>query len=271
MEWPKLKNLILIILALTNLFLLYFVVQHELQGRSVQWESRSNALEFLAQRGVQVEEGQVPKTVSLLARQVERDLEWERAAAQALLGENVQSDPRGGEVYRYVGEKGFIQFHSDGAFSAELDPAAFPVGEDRRAACEALLERMSFQGLLLEESGDQLTFRQLWEGVPLFSQQVTLVCREGGVCAMVGGRRLTGQPADDLSQQPITTATALISLLNGLNTLGDVCSRIDSIQEGYVSAASLTGPMTLVPVWRVVTDTGSYQLDTLTSQLTRVA
>ena len=121
-----------------------------------------------------------------------------------------------------------------------------------------------------EETEEALTFRQTWQGYPLFTRQATLVCREGNVRQITGGRRLTGEPVPDASQTPITVATALISFSNGLNTLGDVCSRIDAITPGYVSAVSLSGPMTLTPVWRITTDTGAYQLDMVTGQVSRL-
>jgi hypothetical protein len=112
--------------------------------------------------------------------------------------------------------------------------------------------------------------RQIWSGVPLFTQQVTLICEQGCLTALTGGRRLVGEPAADSSRTPITTATALIDFFNGLNALGDVCSSIDRIDPGYVSAATLSGPITLTPVWRITTDTGAYQLDMITGALTRV-
>jgi len=52
--------------------------------------------------------------------------------------------------------------------------------------------------------------------------------------------------------------------------LGDVCSRVEIIERGYVSAASLNGPVTLTPAWRIVTDTGAYQLDLIAGVLTRI-
>ena len=66
-------------------------------------------------------------------------------------------------------------------------------------------------------------------------------------------------------------ATALIGCLNGVSALGDVCNRIDMIEPGYVAAASLSGPIVLTPVWRITTDTGAYQLDTVTGGVTRVS
>ncbi|MEM5781047.1 MAG: hypothetical protein AAGU02_07850, partial [Lawsonibacter sp.] len=164
-----------------------------------------------------------------------------------------------------------IQFHSDGAFVGTFDDGFFPVGKDREKNCLALLDKLDFEGELIQERTNSLTFRQLWNGLPLFSQQVTLEVRDGCVTALTAGKRLVGQPVEDSGRATVTVATALVAFLNHVNALGDVCSRVDSITQGYASSVALSGPMTLTPVWRIVTDTGAYQLDMVTGALTREA
>lgn len=270
MEWPKLKNIILIILILTNLCLLVFVAQGELRNSQLQRQAREEAIQFLADRGITVDEKQVPQTMELLPQTVERSLEEESQLAAALLGQGVTVEDRGAGVYRYSNSTGSIQFHSDGSFSAEFSSGVFPMGEDRVKDCTELLEKLNFRGEVLSEKEDALVFRQTWNGYPLFTQQVTLEISDGCLTAMTSGRRLIGEPVEDTTRQPITVVTALINFWNGLNALGDVCSRIDTITPGYVSVTALSGPMTLTPVWQITTDTGAYQLDTLTGELSRV-
>ena len=118
MEWPKLKNIILIILILTNLCLLVFVAQGELRNSQLQRQAREEAIQFLADRGITVDEKQVPQTMELLPQTVERNLEEESQLAAALLGQGVTVEDRGAGVYRYSNSTGSIQFHSDGSFSA---------------------------------------------------------------------------------------------------------------------------------------------------------
>ena len=270
MEWSKLKNMILIILAATDLFLLAFVVQRELQNSQFQRQAREDAIRFLSDRGVQVSEEQIPSRMELLPQRAERNLETERTLAVRLFGEDVQMEDRGGGVYRYFNVNGSIQFHSDGAFSAHFSAGNFPVGEDQIAYCQRLLARLDFDAELVGETETRLTFRQLWENRPLFTQQVTMEISGGCLTAITAGRRLLGAPTPEPSE-PITVPTALIAFLNGVNLLGDVCNRIDSITPGYVASVTLSGPMTLTPVWRIATDTGSYQLDVMSAELSRVA
>lgn len=269
MPWSKMKNIILVILAVTNLALLALVGGNAIQGRRLLSRAREQSIQFLRNRGVEVDESVIPQSMELLPQTVERDLAGEERAAAALLGSPVSAESRGGEVYRYFNENGSIQFHNDGTLSAQLEEGAFPVDGDRAAGCAGLMAKMGFQGTVLHSSGDEFTFRQTWKGIPLFTQQVTLVCRGTSVSAITSGRQILGKPQADTSRETITVATALIDFFNGIGTLGDVCNRIDAIEPGYAAAASLSGSILLTPVWRVTTDTGAYQLDTVTGAVTR--
>ena len=271
MPWTKLKNIILIILVITNLALLGLVAGPAVRNRRVVSRARADAILLLRSRGVQVEENIVPETVALPPRTVERDLTVEERAAAALLDGPVSVEARGGEVYCYFNENGYLQFHSDGTLSAQLKEGRFPLGEDAAAGCAALMEKLGVRGSIVEETNGELIFRQEWEGWPLFTQQVTLVCRDGCLSAIVTGRQLVGRPQEDSSRTTISVATALIDFLNGVNALGDVCSRIDAIEPGYVAVFTLSGPASLTPVWRVTTDTGFYQLDAVTGAVSRVS
>lgn len=269
MPWTKLKNIILLILILTNLCLLGLVVSQNLQDSRQHSQTRESTIRFLSDRGVQVDEAVIPQSIDLLVQTVERDLEEEKAAAERLLQGEVETEARGGEVYRYYNSKGSVQFHSDGTFLAQLEPGVYPVGEDREADCAAALEAVSFEGILLEETEERLVFRKIWNQVPLFGQNVTVICTQGSVSEISGEHRILSHPKADLTQHTISVPTALVRFLNGVSALGDVCNRIDRIEPGYLCSASLSGSMTMTPVWQVTTDVGIYQLDTTAGTVKR--
>ena len=176
MEWSKLKNIILIMLAAVNLCLLFFVVQREWRDSASQRQNRQQAVDFLADRGIQIHEGLLPDDQMVPRPQtVERDQEEESRLAAQLLGEDVVVQARGAGVYRYQNGAGALQFHSDGSFSAELSPASFPLGADRERSCLDLLAQIGFEGEAAAREENTLTVRQSWEGLPLFNHQVTLV------------------------------------------------------------------------------------------------
>lgn len=269
MPWTKLKSIILLILVVTNLCLLTMVLGQNIQNSQMQRQIWEDTLDFLQDRGVAVQEDSLPRSVSISPRLAERDLEWERVAAEALLQGEASVEFRGGEVYRYYNEQGTIQFHSDGTFSAQLEPGVCPVGEDPAMDCAKVLEHMGFEGTMMQKGSDQFVFRQDWKEIPLFDMKVTVVCQGGSLVAMTGGRRLVGQPRQDTTRQTISVTTALVSFVNGVSDLGDVCNQISSIEQGYGCMASMSSTMILTPVWQVTTDTATYRMDMVSGVVSR--
>ena len=275
MEWSRIKTIILIILAILNGSLLFFLMQRELQNQSAQREARQNAILFLRENGVSVEDETIPQEMTLLPQTVEWDREQERTAAAVLLGDEVQEQAWSDEIYRYYNETGSIQFHRDGTFQGDFVEGAFPIGESTPS--DYGLEVLDTLGFLGEETAvrsaqgedpnSSVTYRQLWNGVPIFNHQVTLTFREGCLVT-IEGRRLTGEPQEAAAQKAISVPTALFQFYRGVVTLGDVCSQIDSVTPGYVTSAG-SGPSALTPVWHIVTDARSYRLDLLTGTLSR--
>lgn len=273
MQWRKIKNIILLILLGLNAALALLIGGPALSDHYREIQANQDAIAFLEQKGIRLNEAQLPDPAQLPACTAARDREGEARIARALLGEDTQQEARGGEVYRYTSPSGLIQFHSDGSFWAELTPGAFPVGDRPQDAVLELMKLLEFDGEVIDASGEaDLTvhLRQVWEGARLFNQQAIVRWDDTGITEIASARRLYGVPAEDTGRQNITLATALIGFYNGLNRLGDVCSRIDEITPGYLSATSLTRQMELTPVWRITTDTGAYQINLVSGEVERV-
>ncbi len=271
MEWSKIKNIVLIILLLTNLSLLTFVLRRDFQDRAAQTQALENALEFLSEKKVEIDRALLPKeTLSLM--KMERDREQESQLAAALLGGDVTEQARGGEVYRYSGSAGSVQFHRDGVFQAAFVQGAFPLeGALPEEHAVATLAKLDYQAQVVSATTDgsgkvTLVLRQLWQDTPVFDCQVTLTYAQDCLISMTGGRRLVGEPTSG-SGKVISVPTALFRFYQGMNTLGDVCRTIQEIQKGYVTGS---GGETLTPVWYISTDTRDYLLDMVTGELSRV-
>ena len=270
MEWSKIKNIILLILVLANVFLLILVGMREGRGVRYEEDTRDAAVATLERSGIAVALEHLPKEMELTALTVNRDRSGEAEAAEALLGgavETGETDVRP----RYTGPYGSIEFDMSGGFSAELEPGAWIAGEDEdyeRASREAL-ETLGFQGELLSSrtvpSGMELVFRQEWEDAPLFSCQVTLTWSDGSLIRMEG-QRLVGTATPSSEGEPLSVANTLIRFLAGINEGGYVCSSIDGMEPGYVLSSSAR-PAQLSPVWRITTDTGVYYVDAVSGDL----
>lgn len=279
MAWSKLKTIILIILAATNLCLAAFVAHRAFLGGYAQVQARENVVAFLQKKGIAVEEQIVPGDMELQPQAVVRDRTQEAALARRILGQEAEEVSLGGGIYRYETQRGSVQFHEDGTFQIQFADGAFPLGEESPEDCAVTFARdMGYEPELLSveaEAGTdgtetRVTLRQTWNGVPLFDQRMTMVFARGQCTAITQGRRLNGTPSENAGNDPISVPTALISFYQGLTAMGDVCSRVNQIQPGYTSSLSASGgASTLLPVWWIDTDTGAYLLDTITGQLSR--
>ena len=65
MPWSKLKNIILMILLVTNLCLLVLVGGQELQNSRLKSRAREDTIQLIRGRGVQVEENLIPQSMTL--------------------------------------------------------------------------------------------------------------------------------------------------------------------------------------------------------------
>lgn len=274
MEGTKIKNIVIVILLLLNGFLLFLVGGRWIENSHSHESARSSAIQVIRNNGVKLEEDTVPGELSMSSMQVQRDLAGENRLAAGLLGSDVAVEALGGEVYRYTSERGWIQFHSTGEFMAEFEPGVFRVSGEPAWYAEAALAVLDFDGQVLEDTvadgTGTILFRQLLGEVPLLGCQAAVHCRDGDLVSITQGRRLLGQPRQVAGEQPLPIATALMRLYNGLKELGDIYTQIESITPAYTMSVSISGPARLEPVWYVKTDTGSYQMDTHTGQISRL-
>lgn len=272
MEWSKLKNIIILILLLVNVFLLFMVGAQERNSAQYREQTITDAVSVLERNGIRIDRARIPEDLELTPMTVERDQEAEAALAAALLGECEFSDLGSGR-HAYQGAQGWAEFRSNGSFNIAFRTEAWTAGdggEDDHAL--KLMEQVGLTGELVsrqENSGSvTLTLRQIWQEVPVYSCQITLEY-EDGCLQSIAGQRLMGtpQPSGEASEL-IAVPTALLRVLNGVNDLGDLCNEITAMTPGYLLTASADATR-LIPMWYVTTDMGAYSLNALTGALER--
>lgn len=275
MEWPKLKNIIILILLIVNGFLLVLVGARREESARYERTALEQTVQVLEQGGIQVDIEAVTSAGGLVPMAVDRNLEREARLAQALLGEPVQGENRGGGLYLYQGTLGELSLRAGGELSAEFErdkrwQTARP--EDHAAA---LLKQLGIEAVQtgFAEQGDEtaVRFRQSWNGTAVFSCEVELVYRDGYLTALRGSLLTAGTGTAETGT-PLTLPTALMRFSEELSATGDVCSAVRSMEAGYWAfTQSLSGGARLAPVWLVSTDTSDYYLDCVTGTLTRLS
>lgn len=273
MEVSKLKNIVIIVLVLLNLFLLALSGGRRAQDARSREQARTSALEVIRASGVTMDEAVVPMEMNRLPMVARRDLKEEELQAGKLLGGEVTVEIRGGEVYRYVGADGWLQVHSTGQYSAQLTRGT-PLAEQEQPEdhAAALLARMGMESSAVSsnvtDGQGEVILNQTLDGIPLLDCKISVRYEDGCAVQISGNRRLLGHP-ERAEGVPVGVATGLMRIYNGLNDMGDVYSTIRSIAPAYLLNAEGGGSVRLIPVWQIETDTGTYRLDTLTGGLSR--
>ncbi len=274
MQWSKIKSIIILILALLNAFLLVFTGTREVRSARYREEARTGAVAVLEKNGIRFLPESIPAELGLRALAVERERigVHEEAMAQALLGPVRRQDREGDLQVTYTSELGSADFYSSGRFLFRLEPGAIPLnGEAPRRHAARCLDLLAFDGELagVETAGETtvVTFRQRWEGSPVFSC-LAVFTYEGDGLRAVDAQRISGQAAPAEGEEPLSTASVLVRFLAGIHDgVASVCNEIRELTPGY--QANLSRPVTyLSPVWRIVTDTGVYYMDGVTGTIT---
>lgn len=275
MEWPKVKNIIIIILLLVNGFLLVLVGGQKWKVRNYERSALTRAVQLLEQNGITVSdkaESQAAEGVPSVMT-ASRDLTWESAIAAALLGEDVVCTDQSGGLYVYSGGGGTAIFRANGDFNAILSDTLEGVADEEiRDHSERLLKEMKVEGeLAAEETGGNersLCYRQLLDGIPLYNCEIIFEYSGGKFLAVRGTLLTCGEPVISEEEEIINISTALIRFLEGVLERQDLCSEITSIRPGYSFAQSFGSGVYLTPVWLVSTDVSDYYLNGVTGELT---
>ena len=276
MPASKLKNLAILILLLANLALLALLIP----GRIAANEQRSSLSEALstlcANQDVSLAPDAIPDTLTLYALELGEDPDADLAAATALLGQQVLAqDDSTRYLSLYSAAAGDVQISRDGTFSAQL--ADQGETSDLSAAAMRTLKAMGFDVHSLGEPERiragvyTLTAHQAVLGAPVLSGGLTLTYVNGCLSSL-DGLFFTGaaQLTRVSEEATLSAADAVVAFLAARYDFGWVGSAITAMTQGYIrSETAAAAAVHLTPVWHLTTDTGVFQVDGLTGEVTR--
>ena len=273
METGKIKNFILMVLILTNLFLLGIFAVDKNTEREVERSAYAQLRTVYEQAGISLPEGleimqKAPAGVGL-----RRDLAAEKEMAEAVLGSCTVTE-EGGNIYSYTGEKGYGQFRGNGDFNMLLNYGVVDGSRGKIKAARGLLEDMGIEcGSYAQEEVDGKQTRVVldcaYEGSEVYNARVEFLF-SGDTLMIVNGSRVFDTKDHSSSAQTIDALTALIRFLNESVEKGQVYSSISSVSVGYTMSLDMSENCTLSPVWYIETDTGSHILNAASGKMESV-
>lgn len=260
MEWPKIKTILILMMATVNVFLLSLVVSRGWQSAKNYETTITQSVSIMSQNGIELVKEIIPNVEHIATGIVSRDPQMEGENINVLLGEYVTAS---GDGITYHSDKGLARFYANGEFYAKFSPNLHQIGEKTEDEFAlSLLDEMGMEGEVAEvgPEGAWVTVYQTLDGVPVFSCEITFLFENQALVEiMTGSRRLTGEAQFFDGEEGVSIPMILLHWLDFVQTNDHPCTQIVEMELGYT--LETRGSVTeLVPTWKVVTDWTTYMV-----------
>ena len=268
MERYRLKNIIILILALLNAFLLVSLGIRGTEERTARRTQRQELVALFAADGMTLDPALIPADTELSAYTLLRDEILERNTAAFWLETISERTAQGGGIYTYSGSRGAAVFRDTGSF----DIAGTLSDGDAEALCRDFCKKFSYTEpvFTLDETGSgTATALRRWNGVPV-SNSAVLFTLNDGVVTSISGSPLPDSGTAAEAEQPLLSAFAALTAFQQMrHESSSVVSTITEISLCYELQSTAASPMTLVPSWHIVTDTASFYVNCVSGAVRR--
>lgn len=274
MPVSKLKNLTILILVIANLLLVLLVVPARMEARQGESDLRSSLCELYGRQEIALTPDAIPDTVTLYALELKEDSAADQKAAAALLGEELTvQDDSSRYLSAFRSDLGTCSISRSGSFAAQLQDQ--PETGDLAKNSWKTLQNMGFSCADLSQPerirAGVYTVHAVQSvlGVPVFSGGLTLTYSNSRLTALEGTFFTGAASLTRVSDKACLSASdALVAFLSARYDLGWVGSAVTGMEQGYIrSETAAAAAVRLTPVWILETDTGSFQINGLTGEV----
>lgn len=267
MDRCRLKNVIILILLLTNVFLMCALLYRSTSAQSARNRATEQLVELFAADGMELRPDAIPDDTPPAGLVLTRDTDLERSAAVFLLGGGLRHSERGG-VFSYTGTGGAALFRENGSFEAAGTLAA--TGGER--FCRKFCQEFHYEVVSTELDGDEsgtITALRQYGGLTVANCTVTFSL-EGGAVVSARGTLLPETSTETAGTSPLLSAQAALTAFQAMRReTGAVASSITEMRLCYELQSSTAAPMSLVPSWCVVTDTVNYYVNCISGMVSQ--
>lgn len=258
LDWSKAKNLIILLLALVNVFLLgniaYLLYKNEAAARNTVAE----LVAYLEARGVSLEADAVPReNLGRTVLVVERDTELEAASARVLLDDQSLSAAADG---LYASTAGELSVKAGGYLDARLTSDA------GARALVSLIEKSGVSLSATEHTNDTAEMQVAYAELPVFNCRLT-ASREGDAWTVSGricvGNALRTDAGTERDVPGLIVAVAQRLILRGT-------TEITQIEAGWVAGSISNVGLRLIPVYKLMADTDDFYVNAVDGTLLSV-
>lgn len=267
MESFRLKNIIILILALMNLFLLASLYGRTSARQEYQDRTRQQLVELFSSDSARIAlDGdavsfQTPPAGGTLTRDVAHD----QTVATLLLGEGLLRSDQGGGIYSYENHTGAAIFRSGGNFDATIHLSG---SEDARQLFGDFCKEFHYEETAAPSAGETFfaTAVRTCSGYRVVNSTVTFQATDDAL--HISGTYLPDTLASTDREDTLSGPSALTAFLNTRREMGAVISAVTGMYPCYELQSTAAAPMTLVPAWCIETDAGLYYVNCYTGAVT---
>lgn len=248
-------------------FLALFLIGRIESGK-IEKQAKEDIVSIYKSKGIKLDTNTIPKDSEISYYSLFRDIDSEKLIAKSVLGAE-DMVAAGGNVYRYDNLLGNAVFHSGGYFEIALSGKIFD--DMSEASLSSFLGGLGIDtdtsSAMTENNGDKktVTFACVYNKTRILNCNVTMVF-EGSSLKELKGRRLTSEPSPE-DEVIMDVKTALINFLNGISTLGVLCTEVNSVSAGFYLTEPTAGNAELLPVWYVSTNVGKYYVNGINGRI----
>ena len=260
MENSKVKNVIIVILLAVNLALGGLLIRNITSAQRLKNSAFEDLKAVLKNNGIELKIDALPSVDGVFAYTAERNEAAEAEIAKQFINECILDD-QGGNIYYYHSSNGAIRFRSGGDFEAEFES---PVSSSK------VRDILSEYSIDLETTGDgAVVVSQTLDDYEIINCKITVEFIDSNVVS-ISGRWLLSEAKRNYGMSVMDAATAMMRFVGIIEEHGIICTEISNLSLGYSMSAQVTGLLELTPIWRVVTDTGEYQVNAITGTVERI-
>ena len=274
MDGAKIKNFIIIVLLLVNLFLLALVIHDRAADSGIRRQAQADVAAAFESTGIHLT-ADVPWSAAESPYTLHRVADGEYDMVKAILGKCTVQD-LGGNILFYSSQRGEARFRGTGEFQIMPASGEIPISGTPLDTAMDVLKSMGLSAdedsAVIVENGQvtNVTLTCSFRDKRVYNCGVSFVFTTESLLLMDGRRPLDRGAAEE-DGTLLDAATVLMRFLAETREQGLVCSQVEAVELGYVMSASASGEGSMTPFWRIGTDVGEHYINGLTGKSESIA
>ncbi|MBQ8264877.1 MAG: hypothetical protein IJY96_08915 [Oscillospiraceae bacterium] len=275
MSTSKIKNIVIIVLVIVNLFLLSLLIFDKAEAERARQEEIETLISVLHQRGIEVSTRIDFNVSAPLPCRVLRDRESEKALMERLIDYDYIDD-MGGNVIFYSSATGQALLRGTGEIELIYDDNIPSLSSDYESSIVKLMKKNGIELYKAyaetNSSGDAtaISFPCALDGFCVYNSELNFNVA-GNRIMMINGTRVFSGNIITEEEDTIDSISVVMSFLELMKAEEKTIMEISELEAGYFMNVAVSGECTLKPVWKIIADGDAYYINAVSGRMESVS